>query len=54
MLEEEKVRFLFIKVQHTGLRSSIDSLKASQNTGTNISYTMAANHFFTATSELPE
>ena len=54
ILEEEKVRFLFRKVQHTGLRSYIDALKASQTTGTTISYTMAANNLSTATSELPE
>ena len=54
MLEEAKVRFLFRKVQHTGLRSSTNTLKASHTTGTNISYTMAANHLSTTTSELPE
>ena len=54
MSDETKVRFLFRKVQHTGIRSSIDALKASQTMGTAILYTMAANHFSTATSELPE
>ena len=54
MSEEAKVRFPFRKLQHTGLRSSIDVLKDSQTTGTTISYTTAANHFSTATSELPE
>ena len=54
MSEEAKLRFLFRKVQHTGLRSSIDSLKASQKSGTFISYNMAANHFSTKNSELPE
>ena len=54
MSEEANVRFLYRKVQHTGLRSSINTLKASQTTGTTIFYTMAANHFSTATSELPE
>ena len=54
MSDEAKVRFLFRKVQHTGLRSSIKTLKASQKTGMTISYTMAANHLSTATSELPE
>ena len=53
MSEEAKVWLLFRKVQHTGLRSSIDALKASQTTGTTISYTMAANYLSTATSELP-
>ena len=54
ILEEEKVRFLFRKVQHTGLRSYIDALKASQTTGTTISYTMVANNLSTETFELPE
>ena len=42
MSDEAKVRFLFRKVHHSGLRSSIDALKATQTTGTVISYTMAA------------
>ena len=54
MSDEAKVRFLFRKVQHAGLRSSIDALKASQTTGTELTYTMAANHLSTAVSELPE
>ena len=54
MTEEAKVRFLFRKIQHTGLRSSIDALKAQQTAGTEISYTIAANHLTTAVSELPE
>ena len=51
--DEAKVRFLFRKVQHPGIRSSIDALKAPKTTGTTISYTMAANYLSTATSELP-
>ena len=54
MSEEAKVRFLFSKVQHTGLHSYINALKASQMRGTTISHTMAANHFSTATSDIPE
>ena len=54
MSDEAKVRFLFRKVQHAGLRSYIDALKATHTTGTVISYTMAANHLSTAVSELPE
>ena len=54
MSDESKVRLLFRKLQHTGIRSSIDVLKDSQTTGTTISYTTATNHFSTATSELPE
>ena len=49
MSEEAKVRFLFRKVQHTGIHSSIDALKALHTTGKSISYTMAANHLSTAT-----
>ena len=54
MPDDAKTRFLFKKVQHSGLRSSIDALKAQQTAGTNITYTMAANHLSTAVSELPE
>ena len=54
MSDEAKVRFLFRKVQHTGLHSSIDALKSSQTTGMTISYTIVANHLSTATYELPE
>ena len=54
ILEEAKVRLLFRKLHHTGLYSSIGALKASQTTGTTISYTMAAKHLYTATSEPPE
>ena len=54
MSEKAKLRFLFRKVQPTGLRSFVDALKDSQTTGTTISYTMAANHLSTTTSELPE
>ena len=54
MSEEAKVRFLFRKIKHTRLRRTIEALKASQATGTDISYTMDENHLYTATSELPE
>ena len=37
MSDEAKARFLFQKVQHAGLCSSIDALKATQTTGTVIS-----------------
>ena len=53
MSDEAKVRFLFRKIQHAGFRSSINALKATQTTGTFISYTMAANHLSTAVSKLP-
>ena len=54
MSNEAKVRFIFWKVHHAGLHSSIDALKATQTTGTVISFTMAANNFSTTVSELPE
>ena len=54
MTEDAKIRFLFRKVQHTGLKGPIDALKAQQTAGVDISYTMAANHLTTAVSELPE
>ena len=54
MSDEAKVRFIFRKLHHTGLRSFINALKASKTIGMTLFYTMAANHLFTATSELPE
>ena len=54
MSEEAKILFLFKKVQHTGIKSAVESLKAQMNAGTNVTYTMAANHLSTAVSELPE
>ena len=52
MLDEAKMRFLFRKLQHTGLCIFIDSLKASQTTSTTILYTMVANHLSTVTYDL--
>jgi len=54
MTDEAKVRFLFKRVQHDKLRSSIDALKAQITAGINVSYTMAANHLSAAVSELPD
>ena len=54
MNDGAKVCFLFNNVTHQGLQRSIDTLKAQQTTGTNITYTIAANHLATAVSELPE
>ncbi len=54
MSDEAKVRFLFKKIQHSSLRTSIEALKAQMTAGVNITYTMAANHLTTAVSELPE
>ena len=56
MAEDAKIRFLFKKVQHTGLSSAIEAMKAKITTeppGT-VTYTTVANHLSTAVSELPE
>ena len=54
MNEETKVRFLFKRVQHDKLQSAIEALKAQQTAGTDITYTMAANHLSSAVAALPE
>ena len=54
MPDDAKLRFLFKRVQHKDLSSSIDALRAQQTAGINITYTQAANHISTAVSELPE
>ena len=54
MSDAAKVRFLFSKVQHTGLEGPIDALKAQQSGGVVITYSRAANHLSTSLSELPD
>ena len=54
MSDEAKVRFLFKRIQNSSLRAAIEALKAQMTSGTNITYTMAANHLSTAVSELPD
>ena len=54
MPDDAKTRFLFKKVQHSGLRGAIEALRAQQTAGVDVTYTMAANHLSTAVSELPE
>ena len=54
MPEGAKIRFLFKKVQHSGLQIAIASLEASQTSGTNLTYTQVANHLSTKVSTLPE
>ena len=54
MTEDQKVRFLFKKVQHTGLQPAIEALRARQATGAKITYDDVANHLSTKVSELPE
>ena len=56
MAEDAKIRFLFKNIQHTGLESAIEAMKAkitTEPTGT-VSYTTVANHISTAVSELPD
>ena len=56
MTEDAKIRFLFKKVQHQGLESAVEAMKAKITTepaGT-VTYTTVANHISTAVSELPD
>ena len=56
MKEDAKIRFLFKKVQHSGLSSAIEAMKAKitmEPPGT-VTYTTVANHLSTAVSELPD
>ena len=56
MAEDAKIRFLFKKIQHTGLSSTIEAMKAKITTeppGT-VTYTTVANHISTTVSELPD
>ena len=54
MSEDAKIRFLFKKVQHTGLQPAIEALKVRQSTSEDLTYTQAANHISKAESELPD
>ena len=54
MPEGARIRFLFKKVQHTGLQMAIASLEASQTNGAQLTYTRAANHLSQKVSTLPE
>ena len=56
MAEDAKIRFLFKKIQHSGLSSAIEAMKAKitlEPPGT-VTYTTVANHISTAVSELPD
>ena len=56
MTEDAKIRFLFKKIQHSGLESDVEAMKAKITTeppGT-VTYTTVANHILTAVSELPD
>ena len=54
MLEGVRIRFLFKKVQHTGLQMAIASLEASQTNGAQLTYTCVVNHLSQKVSMLPE
>ena len=54
MTDGQKVRFLFKKVQHNGLQSAIDALRALQTKGTEVTFSEASSHLATMVSELPE
>ena len=54
MTEDQKVRLLYSKVQCKDLQLAVNALEALKTTGTNITYTTAANHLSTAVSKLPE
>jgi len=54
MPDDAKTCVLFKRVQHSGLRGAIETLRAQMTAGVAVSYTMAANHLSTAVSELPE
>ena len=55
MEEEAKIRFLFKKIEHTGLQSAIEAMRARITTSTTpITYSTVANHMSTAVSMLPE
>ena len=56
MAEDAKIRFLFKKIQHSGLSSAIEAMKAKitlEPPGT-VTYTTMANYISTAVSELPD
>ena len=55
MEEEAKIRFLFKKIEHSGLQSAIEAMRARITTSTTqIQYSTVANHMSTAVSMLPE
>jgi hypothetical protein len=55
MEDDAKLRFLFKSVsQCSGLTGTVDALKAQIVAGTNVTYTMAANHLTTAVSQFPD
>jgi hypothetical protein len=56
MTEEAKIRFIFKKINHEGLQSTLDAMKtkiATEVAGA-VTYTTVVNHLATAVSELPD
>ena len=54
MSEEAKIKFLFKAIQHKDLLVAVESLKAQQTAGSNLTYTACCNHLTTAVTEIPE
>ena len=56
MNDYDMIRFLFKKVQHTGLKGSVEEMKEKVYTSPpySVTYTMVTNHLMSAVTELPE
>ena len=54
ILEDQKVRLLFKKVQHKDLETAKSALQAQQTMGNALTYLTCANHLSARVSELPE
>ena len=54
MTDDAKLRLLYQRVQHPGLKAAVEALKAQKTVGLKITYTRAVNHLSTAVSELPD
>ena len=56
MNDDAKIRFLFKKVQHPGLKGAVEAMKAKVATSppNSVTYTMVTNHLMSAVAELPE
>lgn len=54
MGEDAKIRFLIKKIEHQGLKPSVEALSVRRAAGESLTYTQVANYLSTAVSELPE
>jgi len=54
MQEGASIWYFFNQIQHSGLQSSIEALKAQEMTGIMLTYLMVDNHLSTAVSQLPD